>query len=63
MAKIAGVEIIGVQSIVEGQTVYTPYPPMYQNAKVMADSAGASTEISAGQLDYTIIVNVSYEIE
>lgn len=62
MARVTGVTITKVQSISEGQSSVTPYPPVFQNAKAM-DSVGANTEISTGQLDYTIVVNVAYEIK
>lgn len=63
MAKTTGVKITKVQSISEGQSSVAPYPPMYQTMKAMDSVGGANTEIAAGQLDYTIVVNVAYEIQ
>lgn len=63
MAKVSSVSIKKVQSISEGSTG-NYYPMPYQNAKVMnmADSA-STTSLSPGQLEYTITVNVTYELE
>jgi uncharacterized protein len=63
MASVSGVKIKKVKSISEN-TSSTPYPLPYQNAKLSyaADSVSNSTSISAGQLEYTTVVNVTYEL-
>lgn len=62
MAKVASVSIKKVQSISEAGINTAPVP--YQNAKVMmADAGTSSTSLSAGQLEYTIHVAVTYELE
>lgn len=62
MAKVASVSIKKVQSISESGTESAPVP--YQNAKIMmADAGTSSTSLSPGQLEYTINVAVTYELE
>ena len=63
MAKVAGVSIVSIQSISE--SVGGGVVPMYQNVRsldMVTESKSTSSDISIGQLEYTAIVNISYEI-
>ncbi len=63
MAKVAGVKIKKVQSISEN-TSTNNYPLPYQNAKVMSEwVADSTTSLSPGQLEYTVNISATYELE
>lgn len=63
IAKVTGVSIKKVQSVSESGT--PNITPMYQNYKAMDMAVGAgmnSTSLAPGQLEYTVSMNVSYEL-
>lgn len=63
MAKVSGVKIKKVQSLSEGSQ-NNSYPLPYQNAKVMsAGVADSTTSLSPGQLEYTVNISATYELE
>jgi uncharacterized protein YggE len=65
IASATGLKIKKVQSVSEGSTSRSYPMPMYSNM-AMADSvAGTSngSDISVGQLEYTVSVDVVYEVE
>jgi uncharacterized protein len=63
MARVAGVSIRKVQNISESGS---PTPtPMYQNYKVMDMAVGGaapSTTLAPGQLEYSVSMSVTYEL-
>ncbi len=63
IAKVTGVSIKKVQSVSESGT--PNYTPMYQNYKAMDMAVGGSTNstsLAPGQLEYTVSMNVRYEL-
>lgn len=63
MAKVSWVKIKKVQSLSEGSQ-NNSYPLPYQNAKVMsAWMADSSTSLSPWQLEYTVNISATYELE
>jgi hypothetical protein len=63
IAKTTGTSIKKVYTISEGTSVSNP--PIYQNFKMAVDmgtAAGGTSNIAVGQLEYTIDVNVTYEL-
>lgn len=63
MAKVSWVKIKKVQSLSEGSQ-NSNYPLPYQNAKVMSEwVADSTTSLSPWQLEYTVNVSATYELE
>lgn len=63
IAQVTGVSIKKVQSVSESGT--PNYTPMYQNYKAMDMAVGGSansTSLAPGQLEYTVSMNVRYEL-
>jgi uncharacterized protein YggE len=60
-AKAAGLKVKRIITITEGGG-YTPAPPVMYAARMM-ESADASTPVSAGEVDLSISVNVTFELE
>ncbi len=62
MAKVSGVKIKKVQSLSEVSG--NNYPLPYQNAKVMSEwVVDSTTSLSPGQLEYTVNISATYELE
>jgi uncharacterized protein len=60
-ARAAGLRVVRILTISEGGGYQPPMPVMYAKAE-MADASGASTPISAGQVEAQISISVQFEL-
>ena len=62
-AAATGMKIAKIRSISENSNIGYPQPMMYARAAKMEMAADASTPVASGQVNLSVNVNISYELE